>query len=251
LQKGAILVSNGRELVEEGLGIGAPVCLYEDGGYFSLSAATYVVDSKSGRTAVKVYSMNATESKKFRGGIIRRGGCANHFLRILEKAYREIRGLHLGAAMMLDVVSMMGLTNSYEESCSKGQISVSYAPAEGGLCVDVDLDNVMTEGLQAVMIGNEQGGRLFTDYNDSSGEKLKGKQIEPWRSISANWATLASPELGVGFMIYRPRGWCIVRGREVAKGRISWSGLNLACDGIPRSKTLRYRVRVLGDVASD
>lgn len=35
LQKGAILVFNGRELVEEGLGIGAPVCLYGDGARFS------------------------------------------------------------------------------------------------------------------------------------------------------------------------------------------------------------------------
>lgn len=75
LQKGAVLVANGRELVEEGLGIGVPVCLYEDGGRFSLSAATCVIDSKNHRTAVKVYSMNAIEAKRFRGEIIRHGSC--------------------------------------------------------------------------------------------------------------------------------------------------------------------------------
>jgi hypothetical protein len=251
LQKGVVLVSDGRELVEEGIGIGVPICLYEDGGHFSLSAATYVVDSKTRRTAVKVYCMNAIESKRFRGGTIRRGSCAKHFLRILEKVYREIRWLHLGAGKMLDVVTMMGLTNEYEKSCSKGQIPVSYEPTDGGLQINVDLNSVMTEGLQAVIIGNEQGGRLFTDYNDSSGQKREGRQIEPWRSTSADWATLTCPQLGIGFMVCRPNGWRIVRGREVVEGRISWSGLNLVCDGVPKSKTLTYRVDVLGGVASD
>ena len=46
LQKGGVLVLNGRELLEEGVGLGFPVCLYEDGAHFSLSAVTFVDDSK-------------------------------------------------------------------------------------------------------------------------------------------------------------------------------------------------------------
>ena len=148
---------------------------------------------------------------------------------------------------MLDVVSMMGLRNEYVESCSKGQIHVTYAPSKGGLRINVDFENLVTEGLQALIIGNEQGGRLFTEYSDSSGGKLEGRQIEPWRSTSAEWATLRSPEFGVGFTLSRPDGWRIVRGREVVENRISWSGLNLVYDGIPTSKALEYRIETLGD----
>lgn len=248
LQKGAVLVFNGGELAEEGLGIGAPVCLYGDGARFSLDAATFVDNSKIVPSIVKIYDMNAIESKRFRGTTIKRGSYGLQFLRILEKAYRGIRRLHVGATMMLDVVSMMGLRNEYVESCSKGQISVTYERSEGSLQIDVNFERLAMEGLQALIIGNEQGGRLFTEYRDSLGGRLKERQIEPWRPITAEWATLSSPEFGIGFRLRRPGGWRIVRGREVVENRISWSGLNLVCDGLPTSKELGYRIEVLGDV---
>jgi hypothetical protein len=247
LQKGVILVFSERELVEEGLGIGAPICLYRDGARFSLNATTFVNVSKTHPSIVKVYSMNAIESKRFRRGIVRPGSCAKLFLRILEKAYRGIRHLHVGATIMLDLISMMGLTNEYAECCSKGEVHVTYAPSKGGLQINVDFGHLATEGLKALIIGNEQGGGLFTEYSDSSGDRLEGRQIEPWRPTSAEWATLSSPEFSVGFRLRRPDGWRIVRGREVVKNRISWSGLNLVYYGIPTLKALEYRVESLGD----
>ena len=247
LQKGCVLVFNGRELVEEGLGIGAPVCLYRDGARFSLNAVTFVDNSETDPSVTKIYDMNAIESKRFRGASIRRESCAERFLRALEKGYRGIRRLHVGATMMLDVVSMVGLRNEYVESCSKGQISVSYERSEGALRVTVNFESLVTEGLKALVIGNEQGGRLFAEYSDSFGGRLEGREIEPWRTTSAEWATLSSPEVGVGFKLRRPDGWRIVRGREVVDNRISWSGLNLAYDGIPTLKTLEYRIETFGD----
>jgi hypothetical protein len=247
LQKGATLVVNGRELAEEGLGIGAPVTLYEDGARFSLSAATFMGSSNAVPSITKIYDMNAIESKRFRGTTIGRKSWTERFLRVLEKGYRGIRSLHVGATIMLNLVSKMGLRNEYVESWSKGQISISYEQRHGGLQIAVNFENLAVEGLRALVIGNEQGGRLFTEYSDSSGLKLKGKQIEPWRPTSAEWATLTSPELGVSFKLCRPAGWRIVRGREVVQNRVSWSGLNLVSDGVPRSKTLRYHIE-LGDV---
>ena len=247
LQKGAVLVFNGRELAEEGIGIGAPVCIYGDGAHFSTNAVTLVDDSKSVPSVIKIYDMNAIESKRFRGTVIKRQSYAERFLRILENAYRRIRALHVGAAMMLDVVSMMGLRNEYVESCTKGQIAVTYECSDSDLQISVNFEGLITEGLQGLVIGNEQGGRLFTQYRDSLGARLEGKQIEPWRRTSTEWATLSSPESGVGFKLRRPAGWWIVRGREVVENRISWTGLNLMCDGIPASKTLGYRIEPFGD----
>ena len=242
LQKGAILVLHGRELVEEGLGMGAPICIFRDGARFSLSATTFVNYSEIHPSVLKVYDMNAIESKRFRRGTVSPASYTKHFLRILEMAYRGIRSLHRVAAMMLSVISMMGLRNQYVESQSRGQVHVTYAPCERGLRVYVEFDHLVTEGLRALVIGNEQGGRTFTEYSDALGVKLEGKQIEPWRSTSAEWATLRSPEFGIMFRLIRPDGWWISRGREVVKNRISWSGLNLVYDGMPASKALEYRI---------
>ncbi len=246
LQKGAVLVLNGRELAEEGLGIGAPICIYRDGARFSLNAATFVDNTKSVLSVTKIYNMDAIESKRFRGTTIRRGSYASLFLRILEKVYRKMLSLHVLATMMLDIVSIMGLRNEYVGARSKGEIYVSYEQSEDGLQIIVNFQRLVTEGLRALIIGNEQGGTLFTEYHDSFGEKLEAGQIEPWAPTSAKWATLSSPSLGVGFRLGRPYGWRIIRGREVIEHRISWSGLNLMYDGVPPSKVLRYRFGLLG-----
>jgi hypothetical protein len=246
LQKGAVLVHKGMELAEEGLGIGAPICLFSDGARFSMNAATFVDDTKSVLSVTKIYAMDAIESKRFRDARIRRGSCAARFLRILEDVYRRVGSLHVVATMMLSLASTMGLRNEYVESCSKGKISVTYEQNEDGLQITVDFHGLLNKGLRALVIGNEQGGRLFTEYSDSFGVKLEGDQIEPWSPTSANWAILSSPRLGVGFRLCRPDGWRIVRGREIIGNRVSWSGLNLMYDGGPPSKVLRYQFDLLG-----
>jgi hypothetical protein len=246
LQKGGVLVLNGRELAEEGLGLGFPVCLYEDGARFSLNAVTFVDDSKAVPSVTKIYDMNAIESKKFRGAVIRRDSYSERLLRTLEKAYRDVRRLHVGATMMLDVVSMLGLRNEYVECRSKGQISVTYERSEEALRISVSFEHLVPEHLQALVVGNEQGGTLFTEYSDPF-VRLEGKEIEPWRPTSVEWATLSCPEYDVGFKLRRPDGWRIIRGREVVENRISWSGLNLKCDGVPVSKTLSYTIEPFGD----
>jgi hypothetical protein len=232
--------------VEEGLGIGAPVCLYEDGARFSVSALTYVTDSVVHPSVVKVYNMNALEVKRFRHIIVEPKSYAKHFLGILEKAYRGVPSLHIGAGMMLNLVSLAGLRNEYVETSSKGQIRITYEPSSRGIAIKVNLESLMTEGLIALGIGNEQGGNRFTEYSDSLGERLEGGQIEPWRPVLAEWAILRSPESGVCFTLHRPDGWQIIRGREVVGDRISWSGLNLQHNGIPTS-TLEYNVETNGD----
>jgi len=246
LQKGAVLVMDGKEFAEEGLGLGFPVCLYEGGACFSLNAVTFADISKDVPSITKIFDMNAIELKRFRGAVIRPDSYSERLLRKLEKAYRGVRRLHVGATMMLDVVSMLGLRNEYVECGSKGQISVTYEYDEDVLRISVSFEHLMPEHLQALVIGNEQGGTLFTEYSDPF-VRLEGKEIEPWRPTSVEWATLSCPEYDVGFKLRRPDGWQIIRGREMVENRISWSGLNLTCDRVPVSKTLSYTIEPLGD----
>jgi len=244
LQKGGVLVVNGRELVEEGLGFGFPVCLYEDGARFSLSALTFVDDSKGSPSVTKIYDMNAIESKRFRGTLIRRDSSWARLLRTLEKAYRGARRLHVGASMMLNIVSMLGLRNDYVECGSKGHVSVRYGRNDGALELTVNFEHLVPDHLLGLMVGNEQGGAMFTEYSDPV-VHIKGREIEPWRPIPVDWAKLGCPEFDVSFNLRRPDGWRIIRGREEVENRVSWSGLNLMCDGVPSSGVLRYNVEIL------
>ena len=247
LHKGAILVCSGSELVEEALGIGVPVCRYQDGTRFSLRADTFLEDSDENPRLVKIYDMNGIASKRFRGMPIRRGSPTAHFLKILEKGYRGLRGLRIEADMMLNTLSLLGMRSDYLESHSKGQIAVTYRKSSRGLEIKASLDEVSCEGLQSIVFANEQGGKQFNEYEDSTGTRLHGKQIEPWRTIRAEWASLRSRALGVGFRLDRPSGWLIVRGREVVRDRISWSGLDLFCEKLPQ--TLEYSVAIVGEDA--
>ena len=243
LQKGVILVCDGKELVEEGLGLGVPVCRYKDGTHFSLSADTFVDDSRSAPSIIKIYDMDGIASKRFRGVPIRRGRYLAGLLKVLEKVYRAIRRFRVNATLTLDLLSLLGMTNEYLASRSKGRIVVTYFPSGRSLQINADLEGLSQEGLQSVVFANEESGRLFSKYTDSTGIKLHGGEIEPWRTTLAEWASLHAPEFDLGFSLRRPSGWLIVRGREVVRGRISWSGVDLLYKGMPQA--LEYRVQII------
>lgn len=245
LHKGAIFVCDGTELVEEGLGIGVPVCRYQDGTRFSLSADTFVDDSDQNPTLVKIYDMNGIASKTFRRSPIRRGRPLARLLNILEKGYRAFRRLRAEANKMLDILSLLGMRSEYLESPSKGRVAVTYREFGRSLQIEADLDELSREGLQSVVFANEQGGTSFREYEDSNGTELHDRQIEPWQITEAEWANLKSRAFGVGFKLNRPSRWLMVRGREIVKDRISWSGLDLLSREFPHA--LKYSVEIVGD----
>jgi hypothetical protein len=242
LQKGVVLVRDGIELVEEGLGLGIPICRYRDGTRFSLNATTCINDSEANPTIIKVYDMNGKAAKMFRGVSIRRETRLSHFIRSLERVYQNFHRLRRVKNLTLDVVSLVGLTSEYMTAYSRGQIAVTYRLTGNGLLVQADFTNLSQDGLQAVIFGNEQGGRIFDSYSDSDGTRLKGREIEPWKKTAAKCASLNSARFGVRFGLSRTQGWEIVMGREVIRNRISWCGLNLLRIGAPDS--LEYNVEI-------
>jgi hypothetical protein len=245
LHKGAIVVCDGAELVEEGLGIGVPVCRYQDGTRFALSADTFIDDSNQNPTLIKIYDMNGTASKRFRGLPIRRGGPPARLLKVLEKGYRGFRRFRTEATMMLDVLSLLGMRNEYLKSPSKGRVVVTYRQIGRTLQIEAALDELSRKDLQSIIFANEQGGKLFSEYEDSNGIELHDRQIEPWQTTEAEWARLHSRLFDIGFRLHRPREWQLVRGREVVRDRISWSGLDLFCRESPQA--LEYSVEIVGD----
>jgi hypothetical protein len=244
LHKGAVVVCNGAELVEEALGFGVPVCRYLDGTRFSLRAETFIDDSKENPTLTKIYDMNGVASKRFRGLRIGRESPLARLLGVPEKGYRGFRRFRTEATMMLDIVSLLGMRNEYLESRSKGRVAVTYREIDRCLRIEAALHELSREGLQSIVFANEQGGRSFSEYKDSTGIKLHDRQIEPWQAAEAEWASLHSRVFDVGFRLTPPSKWLIVRGREVVRDRISWSGLDLFCADPPQ--VVEYLIEIVG-----
>ncbi len=244
LQKGAIVVSRGKELVEEGLGLGVPVCRYQDGTRFSINATTFVDDSNENKV-VKIYDMNGIASKRFRRFPIQRASPLARLLAVLEKGYRGLRRFNTVATAMLTTLSLLGMRNEYLESQSKGRIAVIYSRTITGLEIEANFEELSLCGLTGIVFANEQSGRLFDEYGDSTGAQLRDRQIEPWRATQAKWANLYCQTFRVGFRIHRPNGWLVVRGREVVRDRVSWSGLDLSSTQTPHA--LKYLIEIVED----
>ena len=244
LQKGAVIVSGEKELVEEGLGFGVPVCRYQDGTRFSIDATTSVDDSNE-TVVIKIYDMNGIASKKFRGFPIQRASPLVRLLGVLEKGYRGLRRFNTVATAMLTTLSLLGMRNEYLQSQSKGRIAVTYHRTNRGLQIEANFEELSLHGLNGIVFANEQSGRLFDEYRDSAGAHLCDRQIEPWRTTKAEWANLYCRTLRAGFRIHRPKGWLVVRGREVVKDRVCWSGLDLSSTQTPHA--LKYLIEIVED----
>jgi hypothetical protein len=68
LQKGLVLLLDGKELIEEGVGFGLPVVKYEDKTFFSGSAQLSVDTSGSSQEITKTYRMDTISRKKLSNG---------------------------------------------------------------------------------------------------------------------------------------------------------------------------------------
>ena len=65
LQKGLVLLLDGRELIEEGVGFGVPVVKYEDKTFFSSKADVSIQETGSDYTLTKVFTLDTVSLKKF------------------------------------------------------------------------------------------------------------------------------------------------------------------------------------------
>jgi hypothetical protein len=65
LQKGLVLMLNGKELVEEGIGFGVPVVKYADKTYFSGTASSWIQKEKDCCILIKAFNLDMISKKRF------------------------------------------------------------------------------------------------------------------------------------------------------------------------------------------
>lgn len=220
------------DLVGEGMGLAAPVCLFGGKTVFPLGR----VDQFQQAGLLRSFYMNGVSVKKFWGLSV-------------ESPYRLLRRLTAPRYVKSVVFRPLyyylmwartgvGLKAVYSKIRSVGVVTVSYRLREHAVDVEVDAD------LQSdvyLMVANELSGRIFTQLF-LDGNRIV-KNVPPWIKIDADSALLYSPLLKLGLEVQKVDGCRLYAGREVVARRLDWAGFSYVVK--PGVTRLSYRLEMV------
>ena len=229
IQKGPVLVRGSADLSGEGVGLGVPVAKFAHRVVFP-GKACLVEQRKDNHLCMWVvdYELNLEELVIFKSGKSIRN---ENFYRLKE----WFAGLHKAIPISRGLVERgnravrftWGLTTTFETTPSAGSVRVSYTVdrGEGVLHISVDASRLSKTRCTEVILLNEQDGSLFDRYSDSNGVELVGKEIGTWEETGADSVTLSDSSHNITLALRSVAQSTMYRGREVAPGRLSWTGV--------------------------
>ena len=240
IHKGLILVSDGVELVEEGSGFGLPVVKFGDRTFFPGSATLIVSSCKSPIIITKTYEMNMISSLTLGGRTINTA-LVKALTKLFTRFYfidslQPILSSTIGKRELICLNPKFLLTNS------RGEIEVKYSIHSQR--VEVNAEARLRMPFEEIVLLNEQGASTFRSYRDEGGI-LIDESIGAWKEIHYDKASLMDINRYLSFSIEKPIDARLYRGRESAKEKLSWSGLELSFNG---TTTLRYNILISGNV---
>jgi hypothetical protein len=227
LQKGLLLMHDGRELAEEGVGFGVPILKRGMQTIFPGGVALKERRRGAVHELTAVFELNLVERLARPGG----GGpksrslyAAKDSLAALHRRSPRLRGPLTAVSAALR--RTFGWQTTYERAESTTTLKMTYAidGAKGAVAVVVDTAGLAGDGVTELVIMNEQGARHFDRYEDSDGNVLRGGQIGTWNEVCADKASFVSSTHGVAFSLGQVKGARLHRGRELVGARLAWSG---------------------------
>jgi len=223
IQKGLVLGLGDRDLSEEGVGFGLPVLKVGLQPVFPGSCKTSIQEY-NGLCMIKAdFEMNLRAKMTRRGKIIDNGLfnlAWGTFCRI-HREYPQFRSKMSVISRALK--KKLDMDEIFSEIPSLGFVRASYLICDSRIEVELMFPGV--DSCTELIVLNEQGANWFDTYRDSNGLILKGERIGSWDQIKANHATFLDPSDGLLFTLKRVDGARMFRGRELATGRLAWSGL--------------------------
>jgi hypothetical protein len=242
LQKGLVLVHNGRELIEEGVGFGVPVVKYEDKTFFSSKAQVTVQKHDSGYFLTKNFVLDTVSVKKL-GSI----GYINDKLyspsrKTFQLLYLKHKRLYPLFNKVMEIRDLLGVKTEFHNVKPRGTITVTYHCQPDAVKIHADLSNITLNRCQEVLLLNEQGSSIFQTYTDNTGEKLQGNQIGAWDRVAADNAALLSSNGKVAFSVHGGYGASLFRGWEHTRKRFSWAGLSYSIE--PYNREFDYCINL-------
>jgi hypothetical protein len=247
LQKGLVLMTDGRELIEEGVGFGAPVVQYEDCTYFSSSAEVSVEKEGNHEVLVKSFVLDAVSRKRV-GKAFLNDYFYDFIHRPFDAIYMHNKRLKPVFNKIVELVKVLGVNTEFVKVKPRGVITVRYTCLSGSVEVAVSLAQLNKFGCKEILILNEQGAAFFRKYADSDGLVLINGQVGVWELVKAEEASFSNANGKVAFSLRNVEGSVFFRGREKIQNRCSWVGLGYSLH--PRLKFFRYVIKLRHSVLS-
>lgn len=230
LQKGLVLVLDGVELIQEGLGFGAPVAVYNERIYFSSSSTVRQISEQSDRVVLqKTFIMDSISRKYLNSGRFNLPltpvyDALSSLIEHLEKLYRLNRGIRRIMMGNMRLQAFLGIEKRYEKVARKGEVSIIYEISPELLRITAEL-GALDEGWQKVCLLNELGSSYFRKYFDSDGRQLYDDEIGAWEKVAAEWAGFSDLKGHLSFVLKSVGKAELFRGREALEGLLAWTGL--------------------------
>ena len=242
LQKGLVLVIDGTELIEEGVGFGAPVVQYEDCTYFSGSAHVSVETEGEHTVLVKSFVLDAVSRKRVGKAFLINDDFYDFIHRPFDSIYMHNKRLKPVFTKLVELVKVFGVNTEFVKVKPRGLVTVRYTCLPGSVEVAVSLTQLNKFGCKKILILNEQGAAFFRKYADTDGLMLTNGQVGVWEPVKAEEASFSNANGKVAFSLKNMEGAVFFRGREKIRNRGSWGGLGYSL--YPRNKVFRYTIKL-------
>ena len=245
LQKGLILIHDGQDLSEEGVGFGVP--LLKRGIHILYPGYIELASQQNGQVqqVTAKFTLDLEEKVTLPGFESARSNLlypVKYLLAALLRRYPPLRGLL--TAMSNALRWMFGLKTVFEKGGFSTNVNMVYTVDRqaGTINIEVDPTNLSGNGITEIFVLNEQGARYFDLYRDSSGTLLRGKAIGCWDKVTAEQASFISGNHRLAFTLQQVKGATLYRGRELIGSRLAWSGFGYSFP--PAIQRIGYEVRI-------
>ena len=237
-----MLLVEGSEVIEEGLGFGTPVVLYQDRPFFSSLADISFEQQGNHKILTKSFTIDTISRKRFGKDVYLNDRLYRFFQKRFHNIYTQNKDLAPVLTRFIELLKTLGIRTEFQRVNPKGIITVKYVCLPHLIEVEIGLSKLNKKGCKEVLILNEQGATFFRKYSDTDGLTLFDGQIGAWESAKAEEVSLFNINETTGFSVRNKGNAMLLRGREKIRGRYSWVGFCYALR--PHISRFRYSVRL-------
>ena len=240
LQKGLVLLLDGRELIEEGVGLGLPIVKYEDKTFFSSKADLSIQKTDSDYTLTKTYILDTVSLKKFGQNTYIDDDLYSPLRKTFQTLYLKHKKLTPLFNTLMELRELANIKTAFITVKPRGSVTVKYRCQPAVINVEANFSKVLLDKCREVLVLNEQGSSFFQKYVDSKGLHLLGNKIGAWETVTADQAALQSTKGQISFSLQNIKGSTLLRGWERTRNRFSWAGLSYSMR--PNNGTFNYSI---------
>ena len=240
LQKGLVLLFDGVELIEEGVGFGVPVVKYDDKTFFSSKATVSIQKNGSAYTLTKVFTLDTVSLKKFGQATYIDDSLYSPLRKTFQSLYLKHKKLTPLFNKVMELRDLAKIKTEFITVKPRGTVTINYHCHPAAIIIQADFSQVTLNRCREVLVLNEQGSNVFQKYVDTNGTTLFGNRIGAWETVTANQASLQNAKGLISFSLQNKKSATLFRGWERTRKRFSWAGLSYSMP--PNRGTFEYSI---------